>query len=270
SCLHGYNVSIIAFGQTGSGKTHTMRGGKDHLEGIIPRAVKFIFEQAKSLEQIGWKFEFSIALPEIYNDEAFDLLNKRSKVDLKLTGQELTTVGLTSRSIKAPRELSSILAEADAARKTAATKCNEFSSRSHMVFQLNVKATNEEQASTQKSCLKLVDLAGSERAKESGAEGDRFKEMTFINKSLACLQNCVRMQREKKAHVPYRDSKLTMLLRDCLGGGNSKTMVIVNLNPLDSQSNETKRSIEFATRMRTTKIGVALKDADSLADRASL
>ncbi|VDP26477.1 unnamed protein product [Heligmosomoides polygyrus] len=97
--------------------------------------------------------------------------------------------------------------------------------------------------------MHLVDLAGSERVKESGAEGDRFKEMTHINSALSNLQNCIRSQLNKNPHIPYRNSKLTMLLRDSLGAGNSKTMVIVALNPAVAQIAETKRSLEFAQQV---------------------
>ncbi|KJH39874.1 kinesin motor domain protein, partial [Dictyocaulus viviparus] len=105
----------------------------------------------------------------------------------------------------------------------------------------------------------LVDLAGSERVKESGVEGDRFKETTFINSSLSNLQNCIRSQLNKNPHIPYRNSKLTMLLRDSLGAGNSKTMVIVALSPAVTQIAATKRTLEFAQQMTLTKIGPAKK-----------
>ncbi|KJH39644.1 kinesin motor domain protein [Dictyocaulus viviparus] len=112
---------------------------------------------------------------------------------------------------------------------------------------------------TRHASLLLVDLAGSERVKESGVEGDRFKETTFINSALSNLQNCIRSQLNKNPHIPYRNSKLTMLLRDSLGAGNSKTMVIVALNPAVTQIAETKRSLEFAQQMTLTKIGPAKK-----------
>lgn len=111
-----------------------------------------------------------------------------------------------------------------------------------------------------------MDLAGSERAKESGVSGDQFKEMTNINQSLSILQMCISQQRSQKGHVSYRDSKLTQVLMDCLGRGNSKTMVVVNLNPCNEQATESKRSIEFASKMRSTNIGSAVQQRTLLGD----
>ncbi|KJH40204.1 kinesin motor domain protein, partial [Dictyocaulus viviparus] len=112
---------------------------------------------------------------------------------------------------------------------------------------------------TRHASLLLVDLAGSERVKESGVKGGRFKKTTFINSALSNLQNCIRSQLNKNPHIPYRNSKLTMLLRDSLGGGNSKTMVIIALNTAVTQIAENKRSLEFAQQMTLTKIGPAKK-----------
>ncbi|VDM63332.1 unnamed protein product [Angiostrongylus costaricensis] len=266
SCLHGYNVSIIAYGQTGSGKTHTMRGGGSESEGLIPRAVKFLFQSKDKLSDLDWTFEFKASFVEVYNEEVYDLLAERNKLELKM-GAGITTVnGLKYYDINDKGDVENILLIADRTRSTAATKCNEQSSRSHAVFKLSIEGNNKTSlncfdetiscCATRHASLHLVDLAGSERVKESGAEGDRFKEMTFINSALSNLQNCIRSQLNKNQHIPYRNSKLTMLLRDSLGAGNSKTMVIVALNPALAQVAETKRSLEF---MSLTKIGSAKK-----------
>ncbi|KAE9412838.1 hypothetical protein Angca_010130 [Angiostrongylus cantonensis] len=259
SCLHGYNVSIIAYGQTGSGKTHTMRGGGGESEGLIPRAVKFLFQSKDKLSDLDWTFEFKASFVEVYNEEVYDLLAERNKLELKM-GAGITAVnGLKYYDINDNSDVENILLIADRTRSTAATKCNEQSSRSHAVFKLSVEGNNKTSRATRHASLHLVDLAGSERVKESGAEGDRFKEMTFINSALSNLQNCIRSQLNKNQHIPYRNSKLTMLLRDSLGAGNSKTMVIVALNPALAQIAETKRSLEFAQQMSLTKIGSAKK-----------
>ncbi|PIO68762.1 kinesin motor domain protein [Teladorsagia circumcincta] len=259
SCLHGYNVSIIAYGQTGSGKTHTMRGGEGESEGIIPRAVKFLFHSRDKLADLDWQFEFKASFIEVYNEEVYDLLGERKKLDVKIGSGNTSITGMKYNDINAIDDIESILAVTDLTRSTAATKCNEQSSRSHAVFELAIQGHNTTSGASRHACLHLVDLAGSERVKESGSEGDRFKEMTYINSALSNLQNCIRCQLNKNQHIPYRNSKLTMILRDSLGAGNSKTMVIVTLNPAVTQIPETKRSLEFAQQMSMTKIGYAKK-----------
>ncbi|KAL6734338.1 hypothetical protein Aduo_004887 [Ancylostoma duodenale] len=259
SCLHGYNVSIIAYGQTGSGKTHTMRGGEGDAEGIIPRAVKYLFQSRDKLSDLDWTFEFKASFLEVYNEEVYDLLAERKKLEVKMGTGNTVVNGLKYYEINDKDDIENILAVADRTRSTAATKCNEQSSRSHAVFELAIQGSNKTSGAYRHAALHLVDLAGSERVKESGAEGDRFKEMTYINSALSNLQNCIRSQLNKNQHIPYRNSKLTMLLRDSLGAGNSKTMVIVALNPAITQIAETKRSLDFAQQMSMTKIGSAKK-----------
>ncbi|KAK6044473.1 kinesin motor domain protein, partial [Cooperia oncophora] len=225
SCLHGYNVSIIAYGQTGSGKTHTMRGGVGRVRSILPASI------LNSQE---------LSFNECTIEEIYDLLGERKKLEVKIGSGTTSVTGLKYNEINALDDIDNILAVTDLTRSTAATKCNEQSSRSHAVFELERLVMH---------VLHLVDLAGSERVKESGAEGDRFKETTHINAALSNLQNCIRSQLNKNQHIPYRNSKLTMILRDSLGAGNSKTMVIVALNPAVTQIAETKRSLEFAQQV---------------------
>lgn len=262
SALHGYNVGLIAFGQTGSGKTHTMRGGEDNEEGVIPRAAAFLFRESENLETAGWKFEFSLSFLEVYNNEAYDLLNNHGVVKVRLSNQTVSLDGLSEHLITKQCEMTRLLRTADGNRKTAATKCNEYSSRSHAIYMWKIKAEQQSTGISTSSVLKLVDLAGSERVKESGVVGQQFKEMTNINQSLSVLQKCISMQKSKSTHIPYRDSKLTQVLMDCLGRGNSKTMVVVNINPCDKQATESKRSIEFAAKMRETHIGSAVQQRD--------
>ncbi|CAJ0606491.1 unnamed protein product [Cylicocyclus nassatus] len=259
SCLHGYNVSIIAYGQTGSGKTFTMRGGDGDSAGIIPRAVRFLFRSRDKLSDLDWVFDFEASFLEVYNEEVYDLLANRNKLEVKIGSGVTVITGLKQRRIVDEEDIESILAVADRTRSTASTKCNEQSSRSHAVFALAIHGTNGTTGVCRSATLHLVDLAGSERVKESGAEGDRFKETTYINSALSNLQNCIRSQLNKSTHIPYRNSKLTMLLRDSLGAGNSKTLVIVTLNPAITQAGETKRSLDFAQQMSVTKIGCAKK-----------
>ena len=132
---------MIAFGQTGSGKTHTMRGGDaEEEEGIIPRAATFLFRESKKLEATGWKFEFSLSFLEIYNNEAYDLLNNHAAVKLRLVNQTVTLDGLSDHPLAKQSEIGSLLRTADKNRKTAATKCNEYSSRSHAIYMWKIKA----------------------------------------------------------------------------------------------------------------------------------
>lgn len=260
SVLHGYNVSIISYGQTGSGKTHTMRGGEGEAAGLIPRAVLFLFENRSRLEDLDWSFEFEASFLEVYNNECYDLLSTpaRAKREVKQVHNKFVVDDLTVVPIVDVHKMASLLRKSDANRSTAATKCNETSSRSHALFALSVKGVNATTGAKINCCLKLVDLAGSERAKETGATGDRFTEMTHINTALSNLQTCIRAILTKQSHVPYRNSKLTTLLQDSLSGG-SKCMVILSLSPQLSVINESKRTLEFGRNLSQTHVGVAKK-----------
>ncbi|KAF1765391.1 hypothetical protein GCK72_005343 [Caenorhabditis remanei] len=247
--LHGKNVSLIAFGPTSSGKTYTMRGDEEN-EGVIPRAINFMLEHSRhDLATIGWQYSFVASFIEVYNDEVFDLLDEKKKI--KITGEAVTSNKIP---IKGMRDVNHLLQLADAQRSVASTACNLHSSRSHAIFQIYIDGVNKS-GETIKCSLKLVDLAGSERAKESGAQGEQFKELTKINQSLSTLKKCIRAQKNKDTHVPYRDSKLTILLRDSLGAGSSKTMFIAHVNPNDVC--ETDRTLKFTSDLRSTRIGKA-------------
>ncbi|CAP31620.1 Protein CBR-KLP-16.1 [Caenorhabditis briggsae] len=216
----------------------------------------------KAARSDGWQFQFSLSFLEIYNNEAYDLLNNHNVVKLRLVKETVSLDGLSEHPLKKQSDMAVLLRTADSNRKTASTKCNEYSSRSHAIYMWKIKAEQKSTGISTNSVLKLVDLAGSERAKESGVVGQQFKEMTNINQSLSVLQKCVSMQKSKSSHVPYRDSKLTQVLMDCLGRGNSKTMVMVNITPCEEQATESKRSIEFAAKMRDTHIGSAVQQRD--------
>ncbi|GMR31939.1 hypothetical protein PMAYCL1PPCAC_02134, partial [Pristionchus mayeri] len=260
SVLHGYNVSLISYGQTGSGKTHTMRGGDGESAGLIPRAVKFLFENRSRLEDLDWSFDFAASFLEVYNNECFDLLSMppRAKREIKQMNNKFVVEGLTMEPITDVMKMTSLLRKSDGNRSTAATKCNETSSRSHAIFALSVNGTNRTTGAKIDCVLKLVDLAGSERANESGATGERFTELTHINTALSNLQNCIRSILSKQSHVPYRNSKLTTLLQDSLSGG-SKCMVILSLSPQLTTIHETRRTLEFGRNLSQTHIGAAKK-----------
>ncbi|XP_070199644.1 carboxy-terminal kinesin 2-like isoform X2 [Littorina saxatilis] len=266
SALDGYNVCIFAYGQTGSGKTHTMEGGLEggETKGMIPRAVTQIFQTARELEDRGWEYEFNTSFVEIYNETLGDLLNsskdKSAKLEIRLGGKDnnVTVTNLTSVPVTSQDQINKLLKQASENRAVAATKCNERSSRSHSVFMLRLTGTNSITGENCKGTLNLVDLAGSERLKDSGSEGKRLKETQAINKSLSHLGNVIMALGNKENHIPYRDSKLTFLLQNSLGG-NSKTLMFVNVSPKEENFSETLNSLRFATKVNQCNIGTAQK-----------
>jgi kinesin family protein C1 len=220
SALDGYNVCIFCYGQTGAGKTHTMSSS----DGMIPRATHMIYEKATDLKDKGWTYSMEGSFVEVYNEEIHDLLGNPREFD-KVKHEirhddkkkQTTVTNLKTAELDSPNAVESILKRADANRSVAATKSNERSSRSHSVFILKLLGRNSTTGETSEGTLNLVDLAGSERLKQSGAEGDRMKETQNINKSLSCLGDVIGAlgQGKEGAHIPYRNSKVS-ILRDCL------------------------------------------------------
>ncbi|KAF9146428.1 kinesin-like nuclear fusion protein [Linnemannia schmuckeri] len=268
SALDGYNVCIFAYGQTGSGKTHTMEGplnASAESMGMIPRSVLQIYESAKTLEAKGWTYSMEGQYVEIYNETVNDLLGndglnggKKHEIrhaDGKTTITDITTVVLTS-----PEKVAALLKKAAHNRSVGSTLMNERSSRSHCVFTLRLSGKNSITDESSEGVLNLIDLAGSERLSQSGAKGDRLKETQAINKSLSALSDVISAiaNPNANAHVPYRNSKLTYLLQNSLGG-NSKTLMFVNISPLRSNFNETLCSLRFATKVNACTIGTATK-----------
>ncbi|XP_041366463.1 carboxy-terminal kinesin 2-like [Gigantopelta aegis] len=257
SALDGYNVCIFAYGQTGSGKTYTMEGPSvdDRINcGMISRAVKQIFETARKLEENGWQYEFKASMLEIYNETIRDLVDYRAdkKHEIRLVGKDNTDTEVTDLSVltvTSEQQVHKLLKKASENRAVAETKCNEHSSRSHSVFQLKLHGTNSITTETCSGILSLVDLAGSERLKESQSEGQRLKETLSINKSLSNLGNVIMALGNKDSHVPYRNSTLTYLLKSSLGG-NSKTLMFVNVSPKEECFPETLNSLRFATKVK--------------------
>ncbi|KAG9320707.1 hypothetical protein KVV02_008808 [Mortierella alpina] len=269
SALDGYNVCIFAYGQTGSGKTHTMEGplnASRESMGMIPRSVLQIYETAKALETKGWTYTMEGQYVEIYNESINDLLGSdgldttrkheiRHGPNGKTTITDITTVVLTS-----PEKVAALLKKAAHNRSVGSTQMNERSSRSHCVFTLRLAGKNSITDESSEGVLNLIDLAGSERLSQSGATGDRLRETQAINKSLSCLGDVIYAIANKDPHVPYRNSKLTYLLQNSLGG-NSKTLMFVNISPLMSNFNETLCSLRFATKVNSCTIGTATKRA---------
>lgn len=282
SALDGYHVCLFSYGQTGSGKTHTMQGsGNSNMRGIIPRAVEQILAQAKNMQKQKWKFTMSASFLEIYNEELKDLLVKMNegeiiqgagyKDDGKLVirrdrdghsyvdGLRKVTIN-TDDSELGMQGLKNLMAAAARSRSVASTKMNAVSSRSHSVFMLHLHGENDEDGTIVDGALNLCDLAGSERLDRSGAANDaqRLKETQSINKSLSCLGDVFTALSNGSTHVPYRNSKLTYLLQDCLSG-DGKALMFVNLSPTLESSNESLCSLRFAQRVNQVELGKATK-----------
>ncbi|KAF9433546.1 kinesin-like nuclear fusion protein [Entomortierella beljakovae] len=269
SALDGYNVCIFAYGQTGSGKTHTMEGplnADSKSIGMIPRSVMQIYENAKALESKGWVYTMEGQYVEIYNETINDLLgndgletNKKHEIRHGSNGKT-TITDITTEILTSPQKVAALLKKAAHNRSVGSTQMNERSSRSHCVFTLRLSGKNTITEESSEGVLNLIDLAGSERLSQSGATGDRLRETQAINKSLSSLGDVIYAISNKDPHIPYRNSKLTYLLQNSLGG-NSKTLMFVNISPLMSNFNETLCSLRFATKVNACSIGTATKRA---------
>ncbi|RLM99326.1 phragmoplast orienting kinesin 2 [Panicum miliaceum] len=268
NCMAGYNSCVFAYGQTGSGKTYTMLGEISDLEvrpspdrGMTPRIFEFLFARIRAEEESRrdekLKYSCKCSFLEIYNEQITDLLDPSSS-NLQLREdirKEVYVENLTELEVGCVSDIIKLLMQGSANRKVAATNMNRESSRSHSVFTCIIESRWEKDSASNLrfARLNLVDLAGSERQRTSGAEGERLKEAANINKSLSTLglviMNLVDLAHGKERHVPYRDSRLTFLLQDSLGG-NSKTMIIANVSPSVCSANETLSTLKFAQRAR--------------------
>ncbi|XP_033509839.1 kinesin-like protein KIN-12C isoform X2 [Nicotiana tomentosiformis] len=268
NCMSGYNSCMFAYGQTGSGKTYTMMGDIGEMGGklseqcgITPRIFEYLFtrigqeEDNRKNERL--KYSCKCSFLEIYNEQITDLLEPSStnlmlREDLK---KGVYVENLTEVSVSSVDDILRILLQGAANRKMAATHMNTESCRSHSVFTCNIESCWEKDSMKhfRFGRLNLVDLAGSERQKSCGAEGDRLKEAANINKSLSTLglviMSLVDLAHGKHRHVPYRDSRLTFLLQDSLGG-NSKTAVIATVSPSICSASETLSTLKFAQRAK--------------------
>jgi len=271
SAIDGYNVCIFAYGQTGSGKTFTMEGDETgkHV-GIIPRTIEKIFQETSGLTDKGWKYKMEASFLEIYNEEIRDLLatEKGLKYDIKRVNAKSNEIYVSNLKIEdvsdGSENIKVLLKRAQKNRAVAATNCNERSSRSHSVFVLKITGKNSITSESCTGTLNLVDLAGSERLKDSGSTGQRLEETKSINSSLSNLSKVIMaLANNKDGHIPYRDSKLTHLLMSSLGG-NSKTLMFVNLSPREDFFNETLNSLRFAKRVNSCQIGTATKKINAV------
>jgi kinesin family protein 3/17 len=251
--------TIFAYGQTGTGKTFTMEGKNNppELKGIIPTIFKYIFRHIGTSSKA---YVITASFLEIYNEEIRDLLSKNQRQELELRedpDRGPYVKGLLHREIKSVDDFSEVLATGTKNRSVRATLMNQDSSRSHSIFSIRIEVSdpgsNDCNGSLTAGKLNLVDLAGSERQSKSRSTGDRLKEATKINLSLSALGNVISSLSDGKAqHIPYRDSKLTRLLQDSLGG-NCKTVMIANIGPAASNYDETLSTLRYASRAKAIK-----------------
>ena len=285
SVLSGFNVCIFAYGQTGSGKTFTMDGKRtdEDLVGINPRALRGLFNLIREKQQLaamstsgedGWSYEVNVSYLEIYNENLRDLLqqnaashgekeretrSKRPSKTLEIRQVENAAVsvpGLTSIAVSNADEVEAALVRGSKHRSVRGTQSNSESSRSHSIVMVTVTGRNALSGASTHGKLHLVDLAGSERVKKSEVTGQGMAEACNINKSLSSLGDVMAALQEKSKHIPFRNSKLTQLLADSLGG-NSKTFMFVNINPTTGASAESLCSLNFAARVRRVELGKA-------------
>ncbi|KAM6300151.1 chromosome-associated kinesin KIF4A isoform 1-T1 [Aegotheles albertisi] len=261
----GYNATVLAYGQTGSGKTYSMGGtytANQEYEpsvGVIPRVIKLLFKEKEQRQD--WEFVLKVSYLEIYNEDILDLLCPSRERSSQISIREdpkggIKIVGLTERNVTCAQDTVSCLEQGNNSRTVASTAMNSQSSRSHAIFTICIdQKKRSDKNSSFHSKLHLVDLAGSERQKKTKAEGDRLKEGININRGLLCLGNVISAlgdENKKGGFVPYRDSKLTRLLQDSLGG-NSHTLMIACVSPADSNLEETLNTLRYADRARKIK-----------------
>lgn len=251
SVLEGYNCSIFAYGCTGTGKTYTMfnlgGAGTQKSVGIVPRICSDIFDKIDAES-----FSIKCSFIEIYIEKIKDLLNTKTK-DLKLKQNANGSVyikNITEKSVVNTEDILSVIQTGFKNRSTASTSLNDFSSRSHAIVSLYISQTKEDGTEIQ-SKIHFIDLAGSENVGKSEVKGMNLQEAQYINKSLSALSNVISALTEKgREHIPYRDSKLTYLLNDSLGG-NSKTIIITTIS--DKNINDTLNTLNFAKRAKEIK-----------------
>ncbi|KAM4650077.1 kinesin-like protein KIF3B isoform 1-T1 [Amazona ochrocephala] len=259
SVLQGFNGTIFAYGQTGTGKTYTMEGvrGDPEKRGVIPNSFDHIFTHISRSQNQQYLVRASYL--EIYQEEIRDLLSKDQAKRLELKERPDTGVyvkDLSSFVTKSVKEIEHVMNVGNQNRSVGATNMNEHSSRSHAIFVITIECSElglDGENHIRVGKLNLVDLAGSERQAKTGAQGERLKEATKINLSLSALGNVISALVDgKSTHIPYRDSKLTRLLQDSLGG-NAKTVMVANIGPASYNVEETLTTLRYANRAKNIK-----------------
>ncbi|KAL1339679.1 hypothetical protein AAHE18_U056700 [Arachis hypogaea] len=268
SVLDGYNVCIFAYGQTGSGKTHTMSGPNNPTEetvGVNYRALRDLFlisEQRKDTIH----YDIRVQMLEIYNETVRDLLSTDGvQKRLEIRNSSLNGINVPDANLVPVQSTADVLSLMDLGfknRAVSATAMNDRSSRSHSCLTVHVHGKDLTSGKTIRGSIHLVDLAGSERVDKSEVTGDRLKEAQHINKSLAALGDVISSLAQKQQHIPYRNSKLTQLLQDSLGG-QAKTLMFVHIAPEQDALVESISTLKFAERVSTIELGAAKVNKDS-------
>ncbi|AES61721.2 kinesin-like protein KIN-14I [Medicago truncatula] len=267
SVLDGFNVCIFAYGQTGSGKTFTMTGPKEITEksqGVNYRALSDLFYTANQRKDT-FRYDVSVQMIEIYNEQVRDLLvtdgtNKR--LEIRSNSQRgLSVPDASLVQVSSTNDVIELMNLGHKNRAVGATALNDRSSRSHSCLTVHVQGRDLTSGAVLRGCMHLVDLAGSERVDKSEATGDRLKEAQHINKSLSALGDVIASLAQKNQHVPYRNSKLTQLLQDSLGG-QAKTLMFVHISPEANAVGETISTLKFAERVATVELGAARVNKD--------
>jgi kinesin family protein C1 len=272
SALDGYKVCIFAYGQTGAGKTFTMQGPTGHpsVVGLIPRSLELILESSKAMCDEGWTWSLQASFFEVYNETFRDLLASGPSKGGSGSGDMLGSApvhvikhddawgtivtNMSTFSVDSMEQIRELTARAAKQRAVGSHNMNDASSRSHSIFALYLKGTNQKLNSELHGALHLVDLAGSERLDKSGSTGDRLKETQNINRSLSSLADVFLAKTERRQHVPFRNSKLTHLMEPCLSG-QGKTLMLVNVCPEDGNAHETLCSLRFASQVNQCNTG---------------
>jgi len=261
SVLDGFNVCIFAYGQTGSGKTFTMSGPKVLTEeglGVNYRALNDLFSiQEQRKDTIC--YEIAVQMIEIYNEQVRDLLQNGGNKKLEIRNSSQKGLAVPDANVVPVTSTADVIDLMNLGQKNRAvcsTAMNDRSSRSHSCLTVHVQGRDLTSGTVLRGCMHLVDLAGSERVDKSEVVGDRLKEAQHINKSLAALGDVIASLAQKNTHVPYRNSKLTQLLQDSLGG-QAKTLMFVHIAPEPDAVGESISTLKFAERVATVELGAA-------------
>ncbi|PWA37704.1 hypothetical protein CTI12_AA590230 [Artemisia annua] len=269
SVMDGYNVCIFAYGQTGSGKTHTMCGPSGASQkdlGINYLALNDLFDLSNTRKGVV-KYELFVQMVEIYNEQVRDLLTADSastnKLEIRSCTSEngLSLPDATMLPVKSTADVLNLMKSGQVNRAVSSTALNQQSSRSHSILTMHVYG-KDVNGGTIRSCLHLVDLAGSERVDKSEVTGEGLKEAQYINKSLSCLGDVITALSQKNSFIPYRNSKLTLLLQNSLGG-NAKTLMFAHISPEGDSFGETISTLKFAQRASTVELGAARLNKES-------
>ncbi|XP_042194896.1 kinesin-like protein KIF1A isoform X7 [Callorhinchus milii] len=277
--FEGYNVCIFAYGQTGAGKSYTMMGKQEkEQQGIIPQLCEDLFARINDRSNANLSFSVEVSYMEIYCERVRDLLNPKTKGNLRVREHPILgpyVEDLSKLAVTSFNDISDLMDSGNKARTVAATNMNETSSRSHAVFNIiftqKTDDSNADTSTEKVSKISLVDLAGSERADSTGAKGTRLKEGANINKSLTTLGKVIsaladvdsgsnkNKKKKKSDFIPYRDSVLTWLLRENLGG-NSRTAMVAALSPADINYDETLSTLRYADRAKQIRCNAVINE----------